>query len=122
MTFSGVVDIDTGDILTSESSINAVVSLVNFDGTNTNVTAIADNPYSLGAYYIRSRPFLANGQVGQYAMILDTDWDAYDMTSVSVFGGIATTTKSISFDVRLRSQYASRLLVKAIDVIAMGIR
>jgi len=118
--FSGEIDIQIGDTITNNNSQSGTVSYVLFNGSQTMATVEAQG--SLGSYYTRTRPVLGNGVVGPYTLVLDTYWDAYDMTSVSLFGGLSQTTQAKVFDVRVRGQWANALYIKAIDVVVMGIR
>jgi len=118
--FNGQLDIQAGDTITNNNSEVGTVSYVLFNGSQTIVSV--ETYGSLGSYYTRTRAVLGNGVVGPYTLILDTYWDAYDMTSLSVFGGLTQTTRAIVFDVRVRAQWANALYIKAIDAVVMGIR
>ena len=118
--FNGQIDIQPGDTITSNDNEVGTVSYSLFNGTQTIVSVSTYG--SLGIYYTRTRASLGNGVVGTYELLLDTYWDAYDMTSVSLFGGLTQTTQARVFDVRVRAQWANALYLRAIDVVVMGIR
>jgi hypothetical protein len=118
--FSGEVDIQIGDTITNDNSESGTVTYALFTGTQTMATVEVQG--SLGSYYTRTRPVLGNGVIGPYTLVLDTYWDAYDMTSVALFGGLTQTKQSKIFNVKLKAQWAGALYIRAIDVVVMGIR
>jgi hypothetical protein len=121
ITFSGSLDISVGDTITADTGASGTVFFVSSSGATTTVS-VENYTDALGSYYTRTRPTLANGQVGTYVEVGSTYWDANDMFSVTLFAGMPTTTRELSVQVRLSAQYANTLYIKQVDALLMGIR
>jgi hypothetical protein len=121
LTFSGELDIDVGDTITSETGASGPVNNVAFDGTNTIVTVTQTTDY-LGTVYTRTRPTLAPGQIGTYNTIGSTYWDSYDMIGTTLFAGLGTTKQPRSFKILLRAQYNNTVTIQSVNAVVMGIR
>jgi hypothetical protein len=121
ITFLGDLDISVGDTITADTGASGIVFFVSSTGTSTTVS-VENYTDSLGSNYTRSRPTLANGQVGTYVETGSTYWDANDMFSVTLFCGMPTTKRELSVQIRLSAQYPNTLYIKQIDALLMGIR
>ena len=121
LTFTGYVDISIGDVITSNNNESGTVTNAIFTGSQTTISVEIYNG-TLGSSYTRTRPTIPNGQEGTPQMLLDSYWDAYDMTSVAVFCSIPQTTLSWKFEVKVRAQWNNALFIARIDSIAMGLR
>ena len=121
LTFTGYVDIAIGDVMTSNANDSGTVVGVTYNGSQT-VVSVEAYYQPLGSSYTRTRPTIPNGQEGTPQMLLDSYWDAYDMTSVAVFCSLPQTTLSWKFEIKVRAQWAGALYISRIDTIAMGLR
>jgi hypothetical protein len=121
LTFSGSLDIDVGDTITSNEGASGTVTSASFTGTQTII--YVDQQYApLGVTYTRTRSTLAAGQVGTYTSMAYTLWDAYDMSSVVIFAGSGVTKQPRSFRVKVWAQSADAIHIESINAVVMGIR
>ena len=121
LTFSGSLDIDIGDTITSNEGAAGTVTSVSFTGTQT-IVYVSQEYAPLGVNYTRTRSTLAAGQVGTYTSMAYTLWDAYDMSSVVIFAGSGITKQPRSFRVKVWAQSANAIHIESINAVVMGIR
>ena len=121
LTFSGSLDIDVGDTITSNEGAAGTVTSVSFTGTQT-IVYVSQEYAPLGVNYTRTRSTLAAGEVGTYTSMAYTLWDAYDMSSVVIFAGSGITKQPRSFRVKVWAQSANAIHIESINAVVMGIR